>query len=55
MMPTVAPSLSQTVNQDATTTKLSSSTNPSVFGQTVTFTATVSVSRCWHSDTGRHR
>jgi hypothetical protein len=30
------------VNQDSTTTKLTSSANPSVYGQTVTFTATVS-------------
>ena len=36
------PVLTQTVNQDATTTKLVSSANPSVFGQSVTFTATVS-------------
>jgi parallel beta-helix repeat protein len=34
--------LTQTVNQDSTTTTLSSSANPSVFGQAVTFTATVS-------------
>ncbi len=34
--------LTQTVNLDATTTKLSSSANPSEFGETVTFTATVS-------------
>ena len=33
--------LSQTVNQDSTTTSLASSTNPSVYGQAVTFTATV--------------
>jgi hypothetical protein len=33
--------LSQTVNQDATSTGLSSSQNPSVYGQSVTFTATV--------------
>ena len=32
----------QTVNQASTTTTVSSSSNPSVFGQTVTFTATVS-------------
>jgi len=36
-------SLTQTVNQAATATMLSSSANPSVFGQPVTFTATVSV------------
>ena len=36
--------LTQTVNQDPTTTLLSSSVNPSVFGQPVTFTATVSAS-----------
>ena len=34
--------LTQVVNQDSTTTKLTSSANSSVFGQTVTFTATVS-------------
>ena len=33
--------LAQTVEQDATTAKVSSSANPSVYGQTVTFTATV--------------
>ncbi len=33
--------LSQTVNQASTTTALGSSANPSVFGQSVTFTATV--------------
>ena len=36
--------LTQTVNQDATATKLKSSNNPSVYGQTVTFTATVTAS-----------
>ena len=35
--------VSQTVNPDATTTSVSSSANPSVFGQSVTFTATVTV------------
>jgi hypothetical protein len=35
-------SLTQTVNQAGTTTTLVSSTNPSVFGQSVTYTATVS-------------
>jgi hypothetical protein len=35
--------LTQTVNQASTTTTLVSSPNPSVFGQQVTFTATVSV------------
>ena len=35
--------VSQTVNPDATTTSVSSSVNPSVFGQSVTFTATVTV------------
>ncbi len=35
--------VSHTVNQAATTTALGSSPNPSVFGQSVTFTATVSV------------
>ena len=34
--------LTQTVNQGATTTAVTSSFNPSVFGQSVTFTATVS-------------
>jgi hypothetical protein len=34
--------LLQTVNQDGSTTTVTSSVNPSVFGQTVTFTATVS-------------
>ena len=34
--------LSQTVEQDGTTTAVVSSANPSVFGQSVTFTATVS-------------
>ncbi len=33
--------LSQTVNQDASTSVVASSANPSVFGQSVTFTATV--------------
>jgi streptogramin lyase len=33
--------MSQTVNQDSTTTSIVSSANPSVFGQSVTFTATV--------------
>ena len=33
--------LSQAVNQDSTSTALSSSVNPSVYGQSVTFTATV--------------
>jgi hypothetical protein len=33
--------LSQTINQDATTTTVVSSVDPSVFGQSVTFTATV--------------
>ncbi len=36
--------LTQTVNPDATTTARATSFNPSVFGQTVTFTATVSAS-----------
>src|SRR5207245_1524293 len=36
--------LLQTVNQDGTTTTVTSNANPSVFGQTVTFTATVSAS-----------
>ena len=34
--------VSQTVNKDSTSTALGSSANPSVFGQNVTFTATVS-------------
>ena len=34
--------VTQTVNQASTTTALTSSTNPAVFGQSVTFTATVS-------------
>jgi hypothetical protein len=33
--------LTQTVNHDATTSKVTSSANPSVFGESVTFTATV--------------
>ena len=33
--------MNQTVNQDVTATKVTSSANPSVFGQSVTFTATV--------------
>ncbi|HTC93753.1 MAG TPA: Ig-like domain repeat protein, partial [Terriglobales bacterium] len=37
-----SPSLAQTVNQDASSTSVSSSVNPSSFGQIVTFTATVS-------------
>src|SRR2546426_1168914 len=37
-----SPSVTQTVNKDATTTVVTSSANPSVFGQSVTFTATVS-------------
>ena len=36
--------LSQTVQLDATTTKLTSSANPSIFGRSVTFTATVNAS-----------
>jgi uncharacterized repeat protein (TIGR01451 family) len=35
--------ISQAVNQDSTTVALTSSVNPSVYGQPVTFTATVSV------------
>jgi hypothetical protein len=34
--------LTQTVNRDGTTTRVTSSSRPSVFGQSVTFTATVS-------------
>ena len=37
-----SPILSQTVNLDATTTKLSSSDSSAVYGESVTFTATVS-------------
>jgi len=36
-------SLTQTVNKDATTTTLTSSADPAVAGQSVTFTATVSI------------
>ena len=38
---TSSASLTQTINQDATTIKVSSSANPSVYGQSVTFTARV--------------
>ena len=38
---TSSPALSQVVNHASTTTALTSSANPSVFGQAVTFTATV--------------
>jgi hypothetical protein len=38
-----SPVFSQTVNQDSTTTALTSSVNPSVFGQTTTLRAVVSV------------
>ena len=38
---TSAGTVVQTVNQDATTTSVVSATNPSVYGQSVTFTATV--------------
>ena len=37
-----SPTLNQAVNQDWTSTALSTSVNPSVYGQSVTFTATVS-------------
>jgi len=37
--------LNQIVNKDSTTTTLTSSSNPSVLGQSITFTATVAVSR----------
>lgn len=40
-VPSTSPILSQTVNAAATTTALTSSVNPSVLGQPVTFTATV--------------
>ncbi len=39
---TSSATLTQTVNQNGTTTTLTSSANPSVYGQSVTFTATVS-------------
>jgi hypothetical protein len=39
--PSISAPLTQTVNQDATTTRLSSSVNPSVSGQSTTYTATV--------------
>jgi hypothetical protein len=38
----VSPALTQTVNQTTSTASVASSTNPSAFGQSVTFTATVS-------------
>jgi parallel beta-helix repeat protein len=41
----VSTTLSQTVNQDATTTNVKSSLNPSTLGDEVTFTATVTASR----------
>ena len=40
--PSTSSVLSQTVNKDSSSVELSSSPNPSVFGQAVTFTATVS-------------
>ena len=44
--------LAQTVNQDATTTKLTSSATPSIYGQPVVFTATVTrqLTGKWHTD-----
>ena len=39
---TTAPSFTQAVNKDNTTTRVATTTNPSVFGQSVSFTATVS-------------
>ncbi|HLG92314.1 MAG TPA: Ig-like domain-containing protein, partial [Acidimicrobiales bacterium] len=42
--PSSSAALTQTVNQAATTTALSSSANPSVTGQSVTYTATVAAS-----------
>ena len=39
-----SPTLTQTVNQSVSLTALASSANPSVFGQTVTYTATVTAS-----------
>ena len=47
--------LSQTVNQDSTTTSVASSTNPSVYGQSVTFTATVSANAPRQRNADRHR
>ena len=41
--PSTSPVVTQVVNQAASTTALASSANPSVFGQSVTFTATVSI------------
>ena len=41
--PGTSPVLTQTVNKASTATSVTSSANPSVFGQSVTFTATVSV------------
>ncbi len=41
----VSATLSQTVNQDATSTSVTSSLNPSTVGQQVTFTATVTASK----------
>src|SRR3989441_1978173 len=43
-MPCRSPILTQTVNPAATTTTLTSSANPSIFGQNVILTATVSPS-----------
>jgi hypothetical protein len=40
----ISPPVTQTVNQAGTTTKVTSSSRPSVFGQSVTFTATVTAS-----------
>ena len=41
--PSTSPNLTQTVNKGNTTTAVTSSANPSVTGQSVTFTATVTV------------
>ena len=45
--------LTQTVNKDSTTTTLTSSANPSVSGQSVTFTATVAVRRAGDGNADR--
>ena len=45
--------LSQTVNQDSTTTSVASATNPSVYGQSVTFTATVTANSPWQRNADR--
>ena len=52
-LPNTSEPLTQTVNQAATATALESAPNPTVFGQTVTFTATVTVSARRGRDAGR--